>query len=202
MKTAASSTSPSTRLKAWLPHSSGAFHHSANTCHAETTHFEKGRARAVSGEGAPPGRRRLSLSPAGFQSRPAGSGSGLLWGLRPRQGDPQGGIRLPAAGLGHLAGGAEVFQEDLGQVSEPGAGRQGEAQHALDHGQGRQLGVAARAGRAQAHERSHGGQHGLLAGAGQAVDDEGDAPRLQDVFPVGPVGAQVAEAAWGRASGL
>lgn len=74
--------------------------------------------RAPLAERAPP----LPEPLPGFQPCPAGSGSGLLGALRPRQGDPQGGIRSPAAGLGHLAGGAEVFQEDLGQVSEPGAG--------------------------------------------------------------------------------
>lgn len=93
----------------------------------------------------------------------------------------------PAAGFGHLAGGAEVFQEDLGQVPEPRVGREGEAHHALDHGRGGQLGVRAGARRAQVHDRGHGGQHGLLVGTGQAVNDEWDTPSLQDVLLVGPV---------------
>lgn len=115
--------------------------------------------------------------------------SGLLrtGGLSPWQGDTQGRVSRQVAGFGHLAWGAEVFQEDLGQVPEPCVGREREAQHALDHRHGRQVGVGAGARRAQVHECGDGGQHGLLAGAGQAVGDERDAPRLQDVLPVGLV---------------
>lgn len=125
-------------------------------------------------------------------------GSALPWGHAPRQWDTQGRVRLPAAGLGHLAWGAEVLQEDLCQVPEPGTGREGEAKHALHHGRGGQLRGKAAARRAQVHERGNGRQHRLLVGAGQAVDDEWDASCLQDVLLVGPVWAQVAQASCGR----
>lgn len=110
---------------------------------------------------------------------------------------------MPAAGLGHLAGGAGIFQEDLGQVSgEGGPGRQGEAQHPCT---GPQAGPSARAARAGTRPgpwtRSQRTLHGLLAGAGQTVGDRGR-PRLQDVFLLALSGAQVAEATWGRASRL
>lgn len=49
-------------------------------------------------------------------------GSGLLWGLSPWQWDTQSRVSPPAAGFSHLAWGTEVFQEDLGQVSEPCVG--------------------------------------------------------------------------------
>lgn len=94
----------------------------------------------------------LSLAVKGAMARGL-LGSGLLWGLSLWQGDTQGRVSPPAAGFSHLAWGTEVFQEDLGQVPEPRVGREREAQHALDHGHGGQLGVGARAWRAQVHDR-------------------------------------------------
>lgn len=81
----------------------------------QASHGQDGRL-LVSASYARTGLRQKVAEPWGLL------GSGLLWGLGLWQWDTQGRMGLLAPSLSHLAWGAEVLQEDLGQVPEPYVG--------------------------------------------------------------------------------
>ena len=91
---------------------------------------------------------------------------------------------------GHLQLRAAVLQEHAGQVAQTRAFREGEAQHALHHGQLRDLGL--RRCRGQVHEGGDGGEDDLLPAAGEAGRDQWDPSALQDEVPALTIHAEVA----------
>ncbi|MEE6522720.1 hypothetical protein FKM82_021334 [Ascaphus truei] len=90
---------------------------------------------------------------------------------------------------------AVILQEDGGQVADPAVGGEREADHAFHDW--RRGDVSAGGRRAQVHERGESRQHGLFSSAGQAVNDQSEPPRRQDVTLVGFVQAQVTETSCG-----